>query len=452
VPKSWIETGFALAVVGVCLALAALLGLWGYMSATPPLHPSLQDVPSVTHAAPLPQWADAVAQGREIARTGLSTQNLPGLSVAVGIDGEIVWAEGFGWADLEERAPVVPHTRFRIGTASMALTSAAVGLLVEKGRLKLDDEIQSSVPAFPRKPWPVTLRQVMGHVAGVRTDGGDEGPLLSERCERPVDALPHFAEQPLLFGPGTEYRPSSYGWILVSAAVEAAAGEPFLRYMRKQVFEPLGMHDTSADSATAPPPDRATPYFPRFAAEPRYGPDLMRDIDYSCYAGSSAFLSTPSDLVRFGMAMSAGTLLQPATVQVLQTSLRLASGEETGYGLGWDLESVSLAGTPARVVGHDGESLGGMVASLMTFPEHGIVVAVTSNISYADTAALAARLGQAFAASARRPASTTQDRFGTALALATAPARQRAGRCEGDCRRDRGCRCRCRRSASPAPA
>ena len=334
------------------------------MSATAtPLHPNPQDVPSVTRSAPSPEWADAVEQGRQIVRAGLTEQNLPGVSVAVGAGGDIVWAEGFGWADLENQVPVAPETRFRIGTASTALTSAAVGLLLEKGRLKLDDEIQTYVPAFPKKQWPVTLRQLMGHVAGVRNDGGDEGQLLSERCERPVEGLQRFAERSLLFEPGTQYRYSSYGWILVSAAVEAAADEPFFTFMRKQIFEPLGMDDTRADSATEPIADRATFYFPRFAADPRYGPDLMRPIDYSCYAGSSAFLSTPSDLVRFAMAINSGKLLQPATVQLLQTSQRLASGEETGYGLGWDLETVALAGKQTRLVGHDGDLLGGMVAS-----------------------------------------------------------------------------------------
>ena len=138
------------------------------MATATPLHPNPQDVPSVTHAAPSPKWADAVEQGRQLARAGLVEQNLPGLSVAVGVGGDIVWAEGFGWADLEKRVPVAPGMRFRIGHASKALTSAAVGLLLEKGRLHLDDEIQTYVPAFPRKQWPVTLRQLMGHVAGVR--------------------------------------------------------------------------------------------------------------------------------------------------------------------------------------------------------------------------------------------------------------------------------------------
>jgi CubicO group peptidase (beta-lactamase class C family) len=245
----------------------------------------------------------------------------------------------------------------------------------------------------------------MGHVAGVRSDGGDEGPLLSERCERPLEALQFFADRPLLFEPGTQYRFSSYGWIVVSAAVEAAAGEPFVTYMRDRIFDPLGMRQTRADSARKAIPDRATTYFPRFAADPRYGPDVMRPIDLSCYAGASVFLSTPSDLVRFAMAMSSGKLLQPSTLDLLQTSLRLPSGEETGYGLGWNLETVTFQGEQTRMIGHDGDVLGGMAASLATFPELGLAVAITSNISYADTSSLAVDIAQAFAEQARSPAS-----------------------------------------------
>ena len=398
------EIWLALIVMPVALVLIAIPGLFVYMSATAtPLHPNPQDVPSVTRSSSLPQWAGAVGQGRQIMRAALTGQNLPGLSVAVGVGGEIVWAEGFGWADLEKRVPVSPEMRFRIGTASTVLTSAAVGLLLERGRLKLDEQIQTYVPEFPEKEWPVTLRQLMAHVSGVVNDGGDEGPLLSQHCERPIEAWQHLSgnELRLLFEPETQYHYSSYGWILVSAAVEAAAREPFLTFMQKEIFDPSGMDDTRAESAAEPIPDRATFYFPRFAADPRYGPELMRPIDLSCYAGSSAFLSTPSDLVRFGIAINSGTLLQPATVQLLQTSQRLASGLETGYGLGWDLETVALAGQQTRAIGHDGDSLGGKVASLMTLPAHGVVVSVTSNISYADTFAVAAKIAEAFATQGR---------------------------------------------------
>ena len=392
------KTWLGLVLLGIGLIPLAIMGLWGYMAATATsLHPHPNEVPSVKDTPAPPQWADAVEQGRQVVRTALSQRNLPGLSVAVGVNGDIVWAEGFGWADLDKHSPVSPHTRFRIGNASTVLTSAAAGVLLEKGTLKLDDDIQTYVPEFPKKQWPVTLRNLMGHTAGLRSDGGDEGPLFSQHCERPVEALRQFADRSLRFEPGTQYQFSNYSWIVVSTAIESAADEPFLTFIQQQVFAPLGMRDTLAESATKSIPDRATPYFPQFAANPHYGLDPMRPLDYSCYAGSSVFLSTPSDLARFAMAINSGKLLQPATVKLLQTSQRLPSGQETGYGLGWDLETVPLSGKPTRVIGHDGDLLGGNVASLMTFPEQGIVVAVVSNTSYADTPAVAVKIAQAFA-------------------------------------------------------
>jgi CubicO group peptidase (beta-lactamase class C family) len=157
-------------------------------------------------------------------------------------------------------------------------------------------------------------------------------------------------------------------------------------------------------SFTEQVPDRVTFYYPRFAGETRYGPELARDGDYSCMAGAAGFLSTPTDLVRFGMAMMDGRLLQPATVKLLQTSQRLRSGEETGYGLGWRSEILTLGGEPTRMAGDDTRKdfIGG-TASLMTFPERGIVVAVASNTGYADTTSIALSVAQAFAhASATR--------------------------------------------------
>jgi CubicO group peptidase (beta-lactamase class C family) len=367
------------------------------MSATAaPLHTDPLRVPAASRSAPPPQWAEAVEEGRRLARATLTERNLPGLSVAVGIGGEVVWAEGFGWTDLEKRTTVTPDTRFKIGTASKAITSAAAGLLLENGKLKLDEEIHTYVPEFPRKQWPVTLRHVMAHTAGIRNDGGDEEDL-SSHCRRTSEGLERFADGSLRFEPGTEYRYSNYGWILVSGAVEAAAGRPLFEFMEESVFQPLGMRATRADSVIDTIPDRATFYFPRFAADPRYGPQPPREIDDSCFSGSSALLSTPSDLVRFAMAMNSGALLRPATVQLLQTSQRLTSGQETGYGLGWDLETVTLAGKPTPWIGHDGEVMGGMVASFATLPEHGIVVSAMSNIAFANTSSLAVGIAESFA-------------------------------------------------------
>src|SRR6476619_4985779 len=220
--------------------LAVIVGLRTYMliATATPLHPEPLRAPSVMQSKPSLQWSEAVGRAQQIMRAGLTDQNLPGLSVAVGVGSDIVWAEGFGWADIKQRVPVTPDTRFRIGTASTVLTSAAVGMLLEKDQLRVDEQIQTYVPQFPKKRWPVTLRQLMGHVAGVGTDRGHDGPLFRQRCERTVDALQYFADSELLFEPGTQYRYSKYGWILVSAAIEAAAHKPFLEFMREQIFQP----------------------------------------------------------------------------------------------------------------------------------------------------------------------------------------------------------------------
>jgi serine beta-lactamase-like protein LACTB, mitochondrial len=426
-------------LVPIGLPVAAIAGMWLFMSfAASDLHPTQEAITSVRHSEPSPQWSEAVNRARRSIRAGLAEQNLPGLSVAVGVDGGMVWAEGFGWADIETRTPVTPDTRFRIGTASTVLTSAAAGVLLDKGRLRLDEEIQTYVPQFPKKQWPVTLRQLMAHVGGVATDGGDEGPLYRQRCEQPMEALEHFAQGELLFEPGTQYRHSKYGWILVSAAVEAAAAQPFLTFMGEQIFRPLGMDHTGAESAKEENPERigepaedppfltaihhlilkplgmsgtkarpatepATAYLPGWGPYPqvRHGLHVMPVRNLSCYAGSMAFLSTPSDLVRFGLAVNGGKLLRPATVRLLQTSQQLTSGQETDHGLGWDLHTVTLAGERMQAAGYDGELQGRRMGSLMMFRETGIVVAVMSNISYADTPALALKVAEAFAPARR---------------------------------------------------
>jgi serine beta-lactamase-like protein LACTB, mitochondrial len=434
--NSWL--GWILVPIG--LLAAGIAGVWVFMNVpVQVVHPNPQTISSVTRTDPSAQWSGAVDRARRIVRASVAEQNLPGLSVSVGAGGDIVWAEGFGWADIKSSVPVTPDTRFRIGTASTVLTSAAAGLLLEKRRLTLDDEIQTYVPQFPKKERSVTLRQLMANVGGVTTDSGDDGPLFRQRCERPVEALQYFAQDALLFEPGTQYRRSKYGWILVSAAIEAAADRPFLTFMRDQIFRPLGMNNTGAESATEENPDRmgepeedppfltsirqvileplgvadrkakratdpATVYIsgPGYDPHLRYGLHVMRPHNLSCYAGSMAFFSTASDLVRFGLAINGGKLLQPATVQLLQTSLKLTSGQETGYGLGWDLDTVTLAGHSTQAAGDDGELRGRRVVSFMMFRQAGIAVAVMSNSSYADTPAIALKVAEAFAQPERR--------------------------------------------------
>ncbi len=396
--ESWKQRGFELAGSALVIVVAAGAGLFMFLtSMAAPLHETPASVPSVTQAAPSPEWADAVSRGRQIARAGLVENNLPGLSVAVGAGGDLVWAEGFGWADLENRVPVAPDMRFRIGHVSKALTSAAVGLLLEQGRLTLDEDIQTYVPAYPAQQWTVTLRQLMGHVAGIRHYENEDDYMPSTHCERAAEGVPPFAGDRLRFQPESQYRYSTFGWILVSAAVEAAANEPFFAFMRRQIFEPLDLRSTTSDAVMPRIPDLTTFYHPRFSGDPAFGPELATSVDYSCFAGAGAFLSTPSDLVRFGLGVTSGTLLKPATVKTLQAPQQLLSGEETEYGLGWMLETVRLAGEPVRIAGHASRTMLGSSTSLWTAPDRGIVVAVMSNTSDATLRPTALAILEVFA-------------------------------------------------------
>ncbi len=307
----------------------------------------------------------------------MADRNLPGVSVAVALEGELVWSEGFGWADLEQEVPVTPRTRFRIGSASKALTSVAVGLQLERGALDLDAPVRTYVPGFPEKRWPITVRQLMGHLSGIRHYAGEE-PYSAAHFTSVADALDIFAADPLLFEPGTRSSYSSYGWNLVSAALEQVAGRPFLELMRDDVFAPLGMDHTGPDDVFQIVPNRA-----RFYVRDEDDGTLRHErfVDQSNKWAGGGFLSTPTDLVRFGSAMLAHELLDAETLALLWTPVALDSGQETPMGLGWRL--AELAGR--RMVAAPGSSAGGQT-SLILFPEEQLVIAVTSNVTGAELA------------------------------------------------------------------
>ena len=334
-----------------------------------PVHENADAVPSTAAAEPSERYAGPVEESRRLARALAAGDNLPGLSVAVAVDGEIVWAEGFGWADVESRTPVTPLTRFRLGAVSKPLTAVAAALLHDRGRLDLDAPVQRYVPAYPGKQWTVTARQLMGDVAGVHRIRGDNNDAMpTKHCASLDKAVEMLASDPLLFEPGTEHRYSIWGWVLVSAVIEGAAGEPFARFMTRQVFEPLAMERT-------------------VVAETE-GLDGVahgggRRPDYSCVAGAGAFLSTPTDLVRFGSAMMKPGLLRAETIAAFQTPTRLASGASTTYALGWTVSKVQLAGEQARMVSHRGSPAEGYV-SLLTFPDLGLAIAAAANASGAE--------------------------------------------------------------------
>lgn len=374
------------AEVAIALVFAAAIVISGvalYVFYTiNPVHTDPAAVPSTVAAAPAERYSGAVEKARSLARALLVKENLPGLSVAVAIDGEIVWAEGFGFANVERRVPVTPRTRFRTGSVSKTLTAAAVALLHDRGRIDLDAPVHTYVPSYPQKPWPISTRQLLGDVAGVHRPRGDsEDNLAYGHCTSLDDAVKVFAGEPLSFEPGTKYQFSTYGWVLLSAVVESASAEPFSAFMSREVFKPLGMDRTGLEG-TNDDADTVSFYFPRMNMNPRLGLDSGPGADYSCFAGAGAFLSTPSDLVRLGSAMLKPGLLTAETIRLFQTPLHLKSGASTGFALGWKADTIPLAGAPALLLRHRATPTGGTV-SLSLFPDRSLVIAATTNVTHA---------------------------------------------------------------------
>lgn len=263
--------------VGLVAAFVAALLTRSVMAAVP-LFAQPQEVPSVVGTAPPQPYATAVERARELVRAAVLEQNLPGVSVAVGVGGSLVWAEGFGWRDVDTRTPVTPATRFVIGTASSVIAPAVAALGL--------------------------------------TDTGAES--------------------------ATAWSPEHVG--------EPEEDFPGFRILRFAIWQPLGL--MASDYPL--PGERATFYVPSAAdGNPRRGRDLMYMRDLACCADGRAFYSTPSDLVRVALAANLGSV--------------------------------------------DGSLAGGLVTSVVTRPDRGIVVAVASNVAHANTPALAQRVGDAFA-------------------------------------------------------
>jgi serine beta-lactamase-like protein LACTB, mitochondrial len=317
-------------------------------------------------AASLPQ---AINEARASILADLAPK-VPGLAVAVGRDGKIIWSEGFGFADLEAKKPVTTRTLFRIGSVSKPLTAAGLMLLVEKGKVDLDADILRYVPDFPDKGHSITTRQLAGHLAGIRHYRGNE-VYLNRHYASVRESLRIFENDPLLSVPGEKYAYSSYGFNLISAVMETAAGTNFLSYMQSAVWTPLAMTDTMPDDATRVIPQRTRFY----KAMPGGGFELEPDVDNSYKWASGGILSTPEDLVRFGSAHLQPGFLTRDSLDALFTSQKTAGGEKTGYGIGWSIASDKPG---HRLWLHTGGSVGGTTL-LMIQPDSGLVLAMTAN-------------------------------------------------------------------------
>ncbi len=299
----------------------------------------------------------------------MKSHKIPGLSVAVGKGGKIVWRKGFGLADVEKNIPVTVNMRFRIGSVSKTVTSAAVGRLLDQGKLDLDAPVQTYIPTFPEKRWPITTRQTMGHLAGIRHYRGNE--MLNNTFYPNVGSgLTIFENDTLLHKPGSKFRYSSYGWNLVSAIIEGAGGIDFLAYMEDTVFTALGMETLMAEHRDS----TLSPIASFYIIEKRKAV-LAPKVDNSYKWAGGGFVGTTTDLVDFIHNIYGSSFLSESALAELQRPLRLNNGKTTKFGLGWRHQKDFWRN---EIIGHAGGSVGGR-AMLIHYPEKDVTVAILVN-------------------------------------------------------------------------
>ena len=295
----------------------------------------------------------------------------PGLAAAVAVRGRIVWHGEFGQADLESGTQVTPLTLFRIGSISKSITAATLTLLAQQGDIDLDEDVRQLVPAFPDKGYPISPRQLAGHLAGIRHYRDGES-INHEPVASVTDGLSRFKNDDLLQAPGVAYKYSTYGYTLLGAAIEARCGGRFEDCVMDLLLAPIGLESIVVDR-----PDAILPFRTRFYSsnEGQIVHAPFSDRTYKIPGGG--YLATAVDLARFGSALVSGDLLTSASRSLLFSSQKDASGELTGYGMGFRPRQDWQG---RAVVHHGGSSEGGR-AFLLIYPQEQVVVTLLGNLS-----------------------------------------------------------------------
>jgi len=317
-------------------------------------------------------YKTAISKAKAFIDSLQAKQDIPGMSVCVGSKDKILWAEGFGFADLENKTRVTINSRFRMGSVSKMLTTLAIGLLYQEGKWDLDAPVQKYLPAFPEKKYPITSRQLAGHTAGIRHYRKTDPLATPRRYTSVQEALWIFKDDSLLFKPGTGYNYSTYGYCLLSAVAEAVSGTDFLSFMRDSIFARLGMTNTIADYSDSIVPGRV-----RFYEHSKKQLVNAALVDNSYKWAAGGFLSTPVDLVNMSRSLINHTLLNEKTVQLLFTSQHLDDGKDIHVGIGWRNNTDKKG----RTIIHHGGAIDGGRTFLMFYPDQGLIVAIAANMS-----------------------------------------------------------------------
>lgn len=317
--------------------------------------------------------ADAISRGHEYLELIREVTEVPGLSAAVAVDGRIVWTDAVGLADLENEVPATPETLYRVGSVSKLLTVAVLARIAQSERIDLDASVRRYVPDLGEQFASITLRQLAGHLAGIRHY--EEGEFYNRaNYATATETLAIFKDDPLLHQPGTRYRYSSWGYALLSAAIEGALGKDFRTILKEEVLVPLDLRSTIPDVWGEIIPNRSRCY------DTSDGKVVNSTaLNLSDRWAGGGYLATAEDLVRFGAAHLGDAFLGQAIKREMFSSQVTSTGEETNVGLGWRIASDAWG----RTYYHHAGSIAGGRAMLVVFPKSKVVVALTGNLGRA---------------------------------------------------------------------
>jgi CubicO group peptidase (beta-lactamase class C family) len=304
-----------------------------------------------------------------LVRAELSRRPHVGLAAGV-LHGGARWVQAYGMRDLERGVPVTPRTTWRMASVTKSFTAVAVLQLVEQGRLELDADIHTLVPAFPEKRWPVTVRQLLGHLGGVQHYDRRRGPSFDTGPLDTAGAVALVADRPLVAEPGTRFVYSTWAYNLLGAAIEAASGLDYGTYLKRHVFAPAGMEQAALDERQTRGPQHAAGYRLRGGR-----PVPSRQVDVSGRFAGGGTRASVGDMLAFGGALLDGRLLSPQSWALMQQPLRTRDGRRTDYGLG----VASYTHRGYRVVGHLGAQPETSTLLLLV-PEERVVIALASNL------------------------------------------------------------------------
>ncbi|HWW61740.1 MAG TPA: serine hydrolase domain-containing protein, partial [Thermoanaerobaculia bacterium] len=264
----------------------------------------------------------------EFFRAHIRDERVPGIVAGI-INGGDEWIGTYGLADVENATPMKADSSFRLASITKTMTAVAILQLVERGKVDLDAEVQTYVSYFPRKKWPVTIRQLLGHLGGIPhyVNRAAEQHIKEHRTTR--EAIAIFENYDLVAEPGTKYSYSSYGYNLLGAVIESASGQTYADYMREHIWAPLAMTSTRMDDPVDLIPNRVRGY--RFIDGRLANSEF---IDISSRFAAGGLRTTVPDLLRFARGLMNGTLISPKSFALMSTSMRTRDGALTGYGMG----------------------------------------------------------------------------------------------------------------------